>query len=124
MHMLGCRGQIVRRSHLAPLSLVVLAALFLLLLVRVCPVCEAAVSRFVADFAVELGEGVVHAHEALVFGGFGALEDYQLLVERGEHVRDEHSEAKEELALLDRCLLFGGEAVGVGWVELRMVSLG
>lgn len=119
MDMLSGRGQVIRRSHLAPLPLVGWSALFLLLFVRICPVCKAAVSRFVADLAVELGEGVVHACEALVFCGFGALEHYQLLVEYGQRVRDNHAEAIEELALGHGRTFFGGHIVGI---ELAIVS--
>jgi hypothetical protein len=116
--MLCSCGEVVRRSHLAPLPLMRRPALLLLLFVRICPVGEAAVSRFIADFAVELGEGVVHAREALVFRSLCALEHYQLLVECGEHICDEHAEAKEELALLDGGLLVGREIAGVLREEL------
>lgn len=83
VHVLRCRCEVVCRDNLTALPLVGRAALFLLLLVGIGPVRKAAVSRFVANLAVELRVRVVHAHEAFVFGGFCALEHNQFLVERG-----------------------------------------
>jgi hypothetical protein len=119
VHMLGCCGQIVRRSHLASLPVMRWTAFLLFLLIRVRPVSETAVSGFVANFVIELGVRVLHARKAFVFGSFRALKHNKLLVEGREHVGDEHAKAKEELARLDGCLLFGREVFWVLWEKLE-----
>jgi hypothetical protein len=118
VHMLGSCGQVVRRSHLASLSVMRWTTFLLLLLVRVRPMSETAVSSFVANFIIELGVRVVHARKAFVFGSFRALKHNELLVESREHVCDEHAKAKEELARLDGCLLLGGEVFWMLWEKL------